>query len=594
MSGRLALTVYILLLSTQLLSGQELITNVDHRQTVSLNGSWNVIVDPYNNGYYGPEHKDSFFQNRKPSDKTEKVEFSFDNDHLLQVPGDWNTQEEQLLLYEGTVWYHRKFDYSLNPGKRVFLYFGAANYHTIASINTHIIGEHIGGFTPFNFEVTDYVREKDNFVIVKVDNKRIIEGIPTIDTDWHNYGGLTRRAILIETPETFIRDYKVQLGKGEKNRIRGWVQLDGSQASQKITIRIPEAKIKKTVTTDSQGYADFDFSAKLTLWSPETPKLYDVEIESETDKITDRIGFRTIETKGTDILLNGKPQFLRGVCIHEEAPYNDGGRAYSADHARILLGWAKDMGCNFVRLAHYPHNENMTRMADEMGIMVWSEVPVYWKILWDNEETYKNAANQVRENITRDKNKASIILWSVANETPAIPERTEFLGNLAETVRNLDDTRLITAALFKDNLSDTTLKIIDPLGEHLDVIGCNAYLGWYEGLPDKCDRMIWQSAYDKPVIISEFGGGALYGMHGDSLTRWSEEYQANLYRHNLAMFDKVQFIKGMTPWILKDFRSPRRLLPRIQDMWNRKGLVSDRGERKQAFDVLHDYYESKK
>ncbi|MBN1997897.1 hypothetical protein JW935_10120 [candidate division KSB1 bacterium] len=121
------------------------------------------------------------------------------------------------------------------------------------------------------------------------------------------------------------------------------------------------------------------------------------------------------------------------------------------------------------------------------------------------------------------------------------------------------------------------------------MLGCNEYIGRYDGLPDKADKIKWESTLNKPVIISEFGAGALYGLHGDGLTRWSEEYQERVYKHTLDMIDSVPFIQGVTPWILKDFRSPRRHLPRIQDFWNRKGLISDRGDKKKAFYILSKY-----
>ena len=220
-------------------------------------------------------------------------------------------------------------------------------------------------------------------------------------TDWWNYGGLTRDVKLIETPSTFVRDYAIQLQRGSRNRITGWVELAGDKLNQKITIHIPEAGISKSFTT-SHGRAAIDFNADLKLWSPENPKLYDVVIEAETDQVREQIGFRSIETRGTEILLNGKPIFLRGICIHEEAPLR-GGRAYSREDAVTLLGWAKELGANFVRLAHYPHNEFMVREADRMGIMVWSEIPVYWTIEWENRNTLENARNQLREMITRDR-----------------------------------------------------------------------------------------------------------------------------------------------------------------------------------------------
>jgi beta-glucuronidase len=231
-----------------------------------------------------------------------------------------------------------------------------------------------------------------------------------------------------------------------------------------------------------------------------------------------------------------------------------------------------------------------------MGIMVWEEIPVYWTIDWENKETYANAENQLREVITRDKNRASVIIWSVANETPNSEARVEFLTNLVNTARELDPTRLISAALEVSNYNNNPFNktINDPFAEKVDVLSFNEYIGWYDGLPDKCSKIEWHINQNKPVIISEFGGGAKAGFHADSLTRWSEEYQKYLYIETLKMLEKIDQLSGMTPWILTDFRSPRRPLHGIQDGWNRKGLISSEGNKKEAFYVLQKYYEQKK
>jgi beta-glucuronidase len=134
--------------------------------------------------------------------------------------------------------------------------------------------------------------------------------------------------------------------------------------------------------------------------------------------------------------------------------------------------------------------------------------------------------------------------------------------------------------------------IDDPFGDIVDVLGCNSYIGWYDGLPEKCNKISWKTIYDKPVIVSEFGGGAMFGMHGDKLTRWTEEFQEDLYKENLSMFSNVDFIKGMSPWILKDFKSPRRHQPRIQNFWNVKGLITDKGDKKKAYYILKNFYDS--
>ena len=238
----------------------------------------------------------------------------------------------------------------------------------------------------------------------------------------------------------------------------------------------------------------------------------------------------------------------------------------------------------------------MLKAADEMGLMVWSEIPVYWTIQWENEFVYKNALNQLSEMITRDKNRASIILWSMANETPVNELRVNFLKKLIDHTRLMDPTRLVTAALHTGRLEDNPnmIAINDPLGEYLDVIGINEYLGWYGGLPDICDTTSFKSDYNKPVIISEFGGGALQGYYDDKLQRWSEDYQAYVYDKNIPMYDKLPFVAGISPWLLMDFMSPRRTLPNIQDGWNRKGLISDQGIKKKAFYILQNYYNEKK
>jgi len=589
----LALSVLLVLAATAFGQQQtDLLTNVRGRSVVSLNGNWQIIIDPYETGYYDYRYQpreDGYFKNAKPKNPGDLIEYDFDSAQQLNVPGDWNSQDDRLLFYEGTIWYKKSFDYQKKAGTRLFVYFGGANYVADVYLNGQKLGHHEGGFTPFNFEITNTAKNKDNFLVVKVDNKRRRDAVPTLNTDWWNYGGLTRSVTLIEEPETFIQDYVIQLKKGSLDEIAGWVKLNGTAANQAVTIEIPEAKVKNSVRTDANGYAAISFKSRLQLWSPADPKLYQVALSTGSNSVSDRIGFRSIETKGNDILLNGKSIFLRGISIHEESPLR-GGRAFSEDDARMLLGWAKELGCNFVRLAHYPHNENMIRLADEMGVMVWAEIPVYWTILWDNTETFENASKQLGEMITRDRNRASVILWSVANETPVSDARNKFLKGLIDHARSLDPTRLLTAANERHYADATTQVVDDPLGQYLDVLGCNEYVGWYDGLPEKADGLSWKVSLNKPLIISEFGGDALFGLHGPKSQRWTEEYQKDLYEHQIAMLRKIPSLRGVSPWILTDFRSPRRPLPHIQDFYNRKGLISSAGERKQAFYVLQSFY----
>lgn len=572
--------------------------NVSGRSAISLDGKWSVIVDPYETGYYNYRHQadvNGYFKNRKAETPSDLLEYNFATAQKLNVPGDWNTQDEKLLLYEGTIWYQRDFVVKKDGSKRYVIDFGAVNYKAVVYVNGVRAGEHEGGFTGFQFDVTDNVADGSNFVVVKVDNRRERDQVPTSNTDWWNYGGITRSVKLLILPNMFVRDYTVALASSDPPAIAGWVSVaraNAIPAGAFAELEIPELGIKTRIALDAFGYGNFSVGAHPQLWAPQSPKLYDVTIGYQGDLIRDRIGFRNIAVKGEEILLNGKPVFLKGISVHEESPLHPG-RAWSTADALATLGAAKELGCNFVRLAHYPHNEDMLKAADVLGLLVWSEIPVYWTILFDNPEVYAKAEQQLTEMISRDKNRASIILWSMANETPSSQPRFDFITKLAAKARRLDNTRLITAALEVQSDADGVKTIDDPLGRVVDVIGINNYCGWYGGTPASCANLKWLSRYHKPVIISEFGGAAVAGRHGDIAERWTEEYQADVYKNNLAMIDNMTFLRGMSPWILRDFRSPRRPLAGVQDYWNRKGLISDIGTRKQAWFLLRDYYENR-
>lgn len=573
-----------------------LVQNVYKRQQVSLNGYWNYIVDPLETGYYDYRRRptpDGFFKDHQVDNVNTWKEYDFDTAPVMGIPGDWNTQSDNLFLYEGTIWFRHKFQYAPKENKKVFLYFGAVNYDTKIYLNGKKIGEHEGGYTPFNFDVTDVLQSGENKLIVKVDNKRRADAIPTNNFDWFNYGGITREVLLVEVPQTFIQSYKVQLKKGTNNVILASAQMSEAKAGQTVNVEIPELKIKQTATTNESGKIFVEIKANPALWSPSNPKLYNVTVSSVSDKVNDEIGFRTIETRGREILLNGKPVFLKGVSIHEEAAYRNG-RIFKEDEDLTLLNWAKDLGCNYVRLAHYPHNEKMVRLAEKMGLLVWSEIPVYWTIHWEKDYVYENALNQLDEMIERDQNRANVIIWSIANETPHGDDRDKFLSSLSKYARGKDDTRLISMAMERKDKSNEILSINDNMNQFVDIVSVNQYVGWYDGTNEKLDRVRWEIDYEKPLIISEFGGEAVYGYHGDASQIWTEEYQAELYKKTLKMIDeRMPLVSGISPWVLKDFRSSRRLLPNVQDGFNRKGVISDRGDRKLSFYVLQEWYKKK-
>ncbi len=571
-----------------------LLVDVDHRPAVSLDGPWHYLVDMNGSALYTPQGtiKDNTYalnQKLDISGSAKPAEYNFATAPTLVVPGDWNTQDPTLFRYEGVIWYERSFDFQPKDGTRTFLHVGAANYRSHVWVNGKRLCDHEGGFTPFDCEATQVLHSGSNFVVIAVDSTRLVDGIPALNYDWYNYGGLTRDVSLITVPAHFIDDYDAHLVSGTSSQISGYVHVEGASVGLPVTVKIPEAHLTTTVTTDAEGRAAFDFTANsLSLWSPGSPKLYKLEIAAGRDALNDDVGFRDIRVEGTHILLNGKPIFLRGVCVQGEAPYRTG-RSYSEKDVDTLLTWVHELHANFIRLAHYPNDERMLRAADRRGIMVWSEIPLWQHIAFDDPEVYTKADIMLHEMIRRDRDKASILFWSVANETPNNPVRTAFLARLVEQAHSLDRTRPVTAALNTARLQGSTMTLTDPLAQVLDVVGVNEYIGWYQGEPTLADTITWDLP-EKPIVMSEFGAGAKAGSHGTTSERWTEEYQADVYRHQIPMLNKILQLRGTTPWVLMDFRSPTRNLPLLQGGFNRKGLISEKGVKKQAFFVLQKVY----
>ncbi|MDJ0921858.1 MAG: glycoside hydrolase family 2 TIM barrel-domain containing protein [Henriciella sp.] len=576
------------------------LTNVYGRTRTDLSGQWHYAIDPYRVPERKPRTRRNFWEDTEAMPGGELMEYEWASADEMTIPGAWNRRVTGLDYYDGLVWFQRDIAASPEPGKRYFLYFEAVNYRARVWLNGEKLGEHEGGFTPFAFEVTAQLQAGENSLVVAADSAHDDETLPARDFDWKNYGGITRPVHLVETPSTYVHDYFVRLEDGE---ILADVSLEGATERTKVEIEIPALAISLSGRTDVSGQVTLSTAIPeaLQFWSPKMPQLYDVTISAGDDEISDRIGFRTIETQGREVLLNGDPIWLAGISVHEEALDPDGARALSWGEARALLSEAKALGANFVRLAHYPHTERMTRLADEIGLMVWSEVPIYWEdVSYHSDKTLALARRMMAENQIRDRNRASIIVWSVANETPIEDDRTVFLRTLIADTRARDATRLISAALNKNTAvggvtaGQKRVIVEDPLGADLDLIAVNQYEGWYgPRSPDRIAEVSFENRYDKPMIFSEFGAGALFGHRGPKEDRWTEDYQAWLYEETFKLVDRTPGVVGTSPWLLKDFRSPRRWHGRFQDLWNRKGLINETGERKRAFDVVREYYTSK-
>ena len=630
-------------------SPDNLIGWIDSRQITSLNGEWSYIVDPMNNGLPESSFFGGFPKNKTQKTGMELIEYNFETAAKIHIPGAWNAIDEKLFFYRGPVWLYKKFNYQLKKEAITHLYIEGSNFTTKIYINGSIVGEFEGGYVPFNFDISKYLKDGENILLVQTDNTLNKSSVPTQKTDWWPWGGIVGDVYILETPKKFIQNAYLQLNPEKFSEALFNVEMNQELSGQRIVLEIPELQFKDEFITNATGFIRESIKITPQLWSPDDPKLYKVIISTDQEIISDEIGFRSIKVKGQNIYLNNSEIQFKGISMHSE-PIGIPGPAFSKEHFQDLLLTAKDLNINFIRAAHYPYTRHLAKVADRLGLMLWEEVPVYWNIDWDNSETLNIATNQITRLVQRDQNRASVVVWSVANETPLSSSRMKFLNTLLSEIEVIDSTRLTTAALlsgseeqFKalvlvlalkgfnsqwvnpqekaifqfildqanvpiDSELNFSISIDDPLGESVDLISYNEYFGWYyvtfftdqmmisEGTLRKLMFEIMpsikiSSVFNKPIHISEFGAGAKYGNHSNKI--WSENYQASLYRHQLEMLSNNPQIKGISPWVFKDFRAMLRPLPGIQDFYNRKGLIDENGNKKEAFDVLADFYENK-
>ena len=549
------------------------------RSAEALNGLWNFGIDQYD----GCLRAKWFEEHTHDADgRPYPLDYSFDTWETIAVPSCWNMRSERLFLYEGSVVYTRRFRYVNHGEKRVFIRFGGAACEAYVFVNRKYMGMHEGASTPFCAEVTD-VLETENRIVVVVRNTRRRDGVPCENTDWFNYGGLYRDVCLLRLPETFIQDFTLSLAPGG---IRVKAAVNGPDGGLTAVLRIDGLGLRAEIPF-AGGRCDAVIGAEPGLWSPDNPELYDVSIEYGGDRLCDRVGFREIKVAGGEIFLNGKPLLLKGVCAHEESVIN--GKSVTEREIRENFRLAKEMNCNYMRLAHYPHSEAAARIADEVGILLWEEIPVYWAIDFGSKEVYNRAETQLRELIARDKNRASVIIWSVGNENADTNARLSFMSALAKTAKSLDPTRLVSAACL---INTEKLAITDRLTEYVDVIGINEYYGWYEPDFSKLMKIFENSSPAKPVIICEFGADARAGRRGTKDDLMTEDNQLFVFERQIDALRRIPYVKGISPWILFDFRCPRRLHT-VQDYYNLKGLLSaDKRHKKPAFYAMRDFYAS--
>ncbi|WP_421980641.1 glycoside hydrolase family 2 protein [Roseibium sp.] len=552
------------------------------RASESLNGNWNFCVDLLDTGL---RQKWFALLPEAPEDRKEPWDYDPYMGETVPVPSNWAMLKEKWYFFEGSAWYTRPLDVgAVDDEKRRFLHVGAAGYDCKIFLNGQFLGNHYGASTPFCVELTGLLRPGRNWLMACVNNTRTRDRVPMRNTDWFNYGGLYRDVSLFETPRALIRDFFLYLvPDGTFSKICAEIEICGASSGEAM-LSIPGLSVETGIPV-SNGKGRVTLSVQPELWSPDNPVRYDVELAFGADRVSDRVGFRQIERAGTDIVLNGEPLFLRGISVHEDDA--ELGKVTNEADLRRRFEHARDLGCNYLRLAHYPHDDLAARLADELGFLLWEEIPVYWAIDFANPATYRDAENQLAELIKRDRNRASVIIWSVGNENPDTDARLEFMRGLAETARKLDPTRLTSAACLVNHAAN---RIEDRLADHIDIIGLNEYYGWYEENFDDLAAIGRNSDPGKPVVISETGADGVIGENGPPRGLFSEDYMAEVYRRQIAVLRELDYVKGMSPWILYDFRVERRQNI-FQNGYNHKGLIAaDKKTKKKAFHILADYY----
>ena len=622
---------------------------IDNREYLSLNGQWKYIVDPMNNGLPETSFFGGFPENKTQKDGYELIEYNFDQADVINVPGAWNEQKDELFFYQGSIWLFKKFNFNIDPNKLNHLYIGASNFSTKIFLNGERVGQFNSGYTAFNFDISDYLINGENVLLVQINAYLSEDSVPTKKTDWWPYGGLVGDVLIVNTPKIFIENAYVQISDLQKKQLNFRAKLNLNK-NMNIKLIIDELNLQRSFTTNKNGEIDEFIKFKnIDLWSPDNPKLYNITVKIEGDEIVDQIGFREIKTKGKQIFLNGTPIKFKGISMHAE-PIGEKGVAFSKAHFESLVTTSKELNINFIRAAHYPYTRHMAKVCDELGIMLWEEIPVYWNINWTNKQTKEDALNMLSNLVTRDWNRASVVVWSLGNETPFSKDRMTFMNDLKDRLGELDVSRLKSAAILSGDAQtfsklisiiakaglekkDLTAKeryifeeivknvpipvekllpfeinINDPLANELDLIAYNEYFGWYytsffsaqigiresllrEIMFELMPSFIIRSEFNKPIHISEFGAGAKHSFKKTDQV-WSEEYQAKVYLKQLEMLKSNPQVQGISPWILKDFRSMMRPLNNVQDFYNRKGLIDENGNKKQAFSVLSNFYDN--
>lgn len=580
----------------------------DRRNRLDLSGIWDFKIDPEEVG-----EQNGWFNGLTQA-------------RPIAVPGSWNEQYEDIYNYLGLAWYVRRTYVPSNwQGERVFLRVGSANYFGTVYVNGERVGSHEGGHLPFAFDISHLVKwNTENVIAISVENHltptRVPSGNisspisgfathPRTTYDFFPFAGIHRPVVLYSVPQTHIDDLTIVTG------------IDGTDGTVKVTARLNEAvSVQGSVTLNNgeepvQATLSFDGGvaevqlrvANAHLWSDKDPYLYDLAVQTESDRYTLPIGIRTIAVEGGQILLNGEPVKLNGYGRHEDFIASGKGLNLPLmikDYQ--LMRWT---GANAYRTSHYPYSEEDMQLADREGFLVIDEIPAV-SLQFEDEanmaERLCMCLQQINELVARDKNHASVVMWCVANEPmprnlnlagAGSTQKTEdpseapgktFLETLLRRARELDPTRLVTIVTLMGGPTSWM--------EQCDVVCMNRYWGWYvlggeldkarAGLEQELDG-VWEQ-WHKPIIMTEFGADTMAGMHGQPNVMWTEEYQADYMRVHLEVAAAREYIAGMQVWNFADFAAVQSIM-RVGGL-NMKGVFTRTRTPKMAAHVLREFW----
>lgn len=538
------------------------------RRSIQLDGVWNFLPDPQNNG------KDAHWECGLPVDAS-----------AIVVPGVWNTLP-QYEYYEGTMWYQRHIFF---PGGNCGFRFEGILHRATVFVDGIQVGEHTVGFTPFQIIIPN-LSAGEHLLVIRVSNDTSsVESVPPFRADWFCYGGIFRSVFMWVLPEAWIDTCKItyQLSDTDSAAVKLQVCIglaDGVRPPFRLTVKADQQESSFCIAScPESNHIDFEahlLIEKIQRWDIDSPNLTVFQLTLERgrkvyDDLICRTGFRTIEAYDGSILLNGHPVYIRGINRHAEHP--DWGQAIPpALELRDVDLISSQLFCNAIRGSHYPNSEEVLDYCDEKGVLFWEEIPL-WQCKKEqlcDKNFQVNSVQMLKEMILRDLHHPCIILWGLHNECETETAQGEKLTQLlAQNARSFDASRLITFASDRP-LSDCCFK-------YADVISINKYYGWYEG--DMHDWAFniekWINHFEqngmenKPIIISEFGCEAISGEDSYSVRKWNEPYQAQLLDFVLPLFQNHPRICGSYIWQFADVRASPRMEMIRPRCYNNKGIL---------------------